>query len=174
MGHVYRHLTDDGLKGDGSNWAGNVDGSSVPVPLYAGPPAGKDWLIERLIVMVKDNAVITADTYGGIDVLTAGTGVQIMCKEGPTGKIILDLTDGGPVRSNAEWGKMCYDVAAHTFGSGDNYILVRWTFGKSGSPLRVSSVRNEKLVAVINDNLTALTGHIFMIQGLEVNTGDSA
>jgi len=166
-------LTDDGLVGDGSNMNANVDGST-PVPFYAGPPAGKDWLIWRMLVMIKDNANITADNYGGIDILTAGNGVTLKVREGPTGKEILDLTDNHAIKSNAEWGVFCYDIAPHTFGSGDNYVLVRWTFAKAGEPLRLSSVRSEKLVLLVQDNLAALTGHHFFIEGQEVNTGDNS
>jgi hypothetical protein len=173
MTHIYRHLTDDGLVSDGTNMNANVDGGT-PVPFYAGPPAGKDWLINRMLVMIKDNAVLTADNYGGIDVLTAGNGVTLKVRQGPTGPEVLDLTDNHPIKSNAEWGAFCYDISHVSFGSGDNYVLVRWTFGKSGAPLRLSSVRSEKLVLLVQDNLTGLTGHHFVIQGLEVNTGDTA
>jgi hypothetical protein len=172
MAAIYRYLTDDGLVADGSNLNANVDGSSTAVPFYIGPPAGEDYVLQRMIVTIKDNAVVTADNYGGIDLVTAGTGVNCQVTEGIGGKEVLDLFDNTLVKSMAGWGGICYDVAEFSFGSGDNYVVVRWTFAKSGKPLVLRSVRNEKLVVTINDNLSALTGHTFFVQGYSTASGE--
>lgn len=162
----YRHLTDDGLVGDGSNFSANVNGSVTPVNFYAGPASGKVWRIERMIISIEDNAVFNAENYGGISTLSNGILVRKL-RSGPTDTVILDLLDGRPVTSMVKWASFCYDGQYSDFGSGNNFYEVRWTFSRSGTPLKLSGHNQEKLVVTVRDDLSTLVSHTFHIQGIE-------
>jgi hypothetical protein len=82
-----------------------------------------------------------------------------------TGKVILDLMDGSNVKSVVGWAEHCYDITEHSFGSGNNFVVVRWTFEHAGRPLILDSFNDEKLVVTINDDLSSLVHHEFQIQG---------
>jgi hypothetical protein len=162
---VYRHLTDDNLPGDGSNYSMNVNGSVTPQRFYIQPAPGTGFLaIFRLIVTIEDNANITADGYGGLNTLTNGIDIAVK-SGGPTGTVELDLLDGDPVKNIIAWGEHSFDVSEHTFGSGNNFVLARWTFSKAGRPLVLDANHNEALVATINDDMTGLVKHQFHVQG---------
>jgi hypothetical protein len=163
---IYRHLTDDGLVADGSNQSANVNGVVTAVPFYAGPADGKVWRIHRMVVVVEDDATFTAVKYGGVATLANGITVKKM-KNGPTGTEVLDLLDNTTISGLIGWGHYCYDVQEHTFGSGSNFALVRWTFAKSGEPLLLNGANGDVLVVQINDDLSTLVDHTFMIQGVE-------
>jgi hypothetical protein len=164
--HVYRHLTDDGLVADDTNSNANVNGAVTAVPFYAGPPAGKVWDIHRMLVLIEDDAVITADNYGGISALANGCTLKIH-RDGPSGPEVLDLMDNHAATNNASWGHFCYDITNHSFGSGSNFVVVRWTFAKAGEPLRLVGANDDKLVLLVQDDLSTLVEHTFIIQGLE-------
>jgi hypothetical protein len=160
---VYRHLTDDNLPGDGSNFSMNVDGSSVAKRFYI-QPASEILALYRIIIVIEDNAVITADGYGGESTLTNGIDLAIK-SGGPTGTVELDLLDGDPIKSVIDLGEHSYDVSEHTFGAGNNFVLARWTFSKAGRPLILQARNNEALVLTINDDLTGLVKHQAHVQG---------
>jgi hypothetical protein len=162
---VHRHLTDDGLAGDGTNWDMNVDGSITPVPFYAGPTT-QMWAIARMIVLIEDNGTVTAANYGAIaGGLTNGLTVQVR-EGGPTGAVLHDLLDGDNIDSNMAWAEHSYDAEPATFGSGNNFFKVRWTFSRAGMPLILDSFRTEKLVVTVRDDLTPLVSHQIGIQGI--------
>ena len=165
------HLTDDGLVADGTNDNMNVDGSSTPVPFYRGPPVGETWAIHRMIVLIEDNANFTADGYGGVATLTNGIDFSIFTG-GVAGTETEDLLDGDPVNSVADWASNCYDMAEHTFGSGNNFIVIRWTFTKMGRPLILQGDVNDIICLVINDDLTGLVKHQAHIQGHQIGGKD--
>ena len=107
----------------------------IPTVFKIAPAAGKVYNINRLLVVVKDNANITADDYGGVSDLS--NGIQVRCMRGNT--VLVDLTNSHPVTGNVEWSTFTYDVMDHTFGSGDNYFLARWSFFKSGNPTKTTN-----------------------------------
>lgn len=59
----------------------------------------------------------------------------------------------------------CYDVELKSWGAGNEVLLVRYTFLKSGQFVRLVGDNNERLEVVLNDNLTGLIDHSFLIQG---------
>ncbi|NIP35080.1 MAG: hypothetical protein GWN97_09810 [Thermoplasmata archaeon] len=73
------------------------------------------------------------------------------------------MLDGEKVKDVASWGRFCFDVADHTFGTGDNFVQVRWTFSKAGVPIKL--VPGESINFIINDNLSTLVAHTFAVQG---------
>lgn len=165
MSHVYRYLTDDGLVADGSNE--KVISASGDL-YYAGPAEGKYWHIERMLVYIEDGTAPKINEYGGATALTNGHKLNVL-RGGASGAVITDLLGGITIKSNGDWGSLCYDLSLSNPGSGNGVVLVRWTFGKSGSPLVLSGAREDKLVLQTQDALNALVDHRFMIQGVETN-----
>lgn len=160
MGHIYRFLDTTG-DGTGTKNA-NVDGSSTAV-LFKYTPETKDRTnIHRMIVHIEDTAPFSADEYGNLGAaLTNGILVQI--RKQADDAVVLDLCDSVPVKTNSQWSRMCYDSSTDSYGSGNDNVKVRWTFTKSGNPLYIQD--DEYFCVIVQDNLTGLVEHYFMVQG---------
>jgi len=149
--------------GDGTGTVNaNVNGAVTPVVFKISPPATGSIVITRLIVTIRDNGTFSAEKYGVISELA--NGVEVGRLNDTTDAVEQDLTSGIPITTNASWGRLCYDVDLKTWGAGDSFLLVRWTFAKHGScPLLISG--GPALGISINDDLTTLVEHHFLVQG---------
>lgn len=155
--HIYRYLDTDG-DGTGTKNAIGTYAAAAEEFFIAGPASGR-YNIERMIVHVRDAAGFSAEKYGGAAALTNGIRIQAVT-DGET----INLDDGIAIKTNAAWGRLCYDVNFHTTGAGDDFLSVRWTFSKSGKPLKLSAP-TDKLYVTLNDDLDVLVEHYFMVQG---------
>ena len=126
------------------------------------PEAGQIVDLHRMIVQVRDAGSPDSGKYGNDIDLTEGIRVLVLDSEGG---IILDLTDGHPIKTNAEWARKCFDSVPSSYGSGDAYVSVRWTFSKAGMPLTLSGDRGERLAVRLNDDYSGLKDHSFQVQG---------
>jgi len=152
-GSVYKSAFLDTV-GDGTGDVQmNVDGSTIPVEFLVTPDTQEILLVNRLVVSVRDSGGLDAGLYGNNVILV--NGIEIGIKR--DGVVIEDLTLGHPIKTNADWGLFCYDVTEVSFGAGDNYLGIRWTFTKDGAALRLN--KGDSFFMKISDNLTALTGH---------------
>lgn len=162
---LYRFLD---TNGDGSGSInGAVDGSVTPVTLKIKPGVGEGYHIYRMIIHIRSGRVgFDADSYGNLNALT--NGIEINIHNSADDSVMVRLCGGFHVRNNAQWGRLCYDVIADDFGFGfgDRFVTVRWTFSKSGQPLKLSE--DEYLAVTISDNLSNLTEHSFMAQGIKI------
>ncbi len=105
-----------------------------------------------------------AEEYGNLGAaLTNGITVRLQ----DSGGTVLDLTDGLPVKTNAGWGQLCYDVDLKSWGAGNELLLVRWTFERAGQPLRLEGEDSGRLEVVLNDDFTGLLAHTFQVQGYQ-------
>ena len=155
---IYRYLDENG---DGTgNKNANVDGSVTPVYFKFNADGNIHHLV-RMIVNIRDSANMSADNYGNILELTNGLTVALYNASDDSVKH--DYTAGLPIKSNADWARVCYDVDADTFGSGDDFVAVRWTFIKAGQAVIVNP--DTYFAVKIQDNLTGLVNHTFMVQG---------
>lgn len=159
MGRIYRFLDTVG-DGTGTKDAA-VNGSSTAVTYKYQPPNGVIAVIARMLVHYGDTLAPSADDYGNITALTNGLLVQV--RNVVDDSVVTDLLDGEPIKKNSDWSRFCYDLGLDDFGAGDNFLKVRWTFSKSGQPLEIHDA--QYLCAVIQDDLTGLVEHHFMIQG---------
>ena len=155
--HYYKYLYLDGSPGVKSS---NVDGSAVSQEFIF--DATENTEVERMLIMIQDDAAISAEKYGGLAALTNGVIFELF----RGGVLDLDFCDGVPVKSNAHWGALCYDVEPWDPPVGDKFVLVRWTFAKSGLPLYMYPT--DRLRMTIRDDLTGLVDHRAMIQGVRV------
>lgn len=126
------------------------------------PPAGQIYRINRMLISIEDGVnSVRWDRYGGQAAL--GTGVVVRMRRGST--LVKEFTNGIPVTKNALWGANCYDAEAKVVGGGNDFFQARWTFGKSGTPVRLVGDEGDKLEVVFNDNLSAITSHLFKFDG---------
>lgn len=148
--------------GDGSGTTeANGDYSDTPELFKIQPPSNEIYIISRMIVMIRDTN-ISAEKYGGIvGGLTNGINVD----ERVESKIDEDLLGGFNVKSNADWARVSYDVDLKSWGPGDEMIVMRWSFDKSGVPLKLDGYKSGRLVVTCSDDLTGLASHTFLVQG---------
>jgi len=153
--------------GDGSgtkNANGNYSGGLQEFKIV--PGNNKIFIINRMIVQIRDSGQFTASTYGALGALN--NGVFVRTKNGSGVKV--DLTDNLAIKSNAEWGRVCYDTQLISWGVGDSFILVRWTFGRSGTQIWLDNSRGDYLSVDLNDDFTGLVAHYFLVQGFDYTT----
>lgn len=114
--------------------------------------------IHRLLVNIIDEGPEKANAYGKN--IFPEHGIQVLVKSGDTEKLLTEI----PIKANWDWSAYCYDTRPTQQRSADRErYLVRWSFSKSGSPLHLD--RGDELIVRIRDDLTALEGHTFNVQG---------
>lgn len=149
---------------------GDGTGTKIAIGDYSGgmdfkfvhPAAAvNDTEVHRLMIHIEDTSPFSANQYGGLSELT--NGIQLLqCDE--NGATFRDLTDGLPIKSNAHWGRFCFDFSLDAFGSGGDFVQARWTFKNAGRPLFLKP--GWSFIARITDNLTGLIDHTFNLQGI--------
>ena len=169
---LYRYLD---INGDGTgtkNATGNYSGVGNSEIFYIQPAAGEIIRLERMLVLIegRKNAFYT-DSYGGISGgLTTGIEVRVQSDSGT----VTDLTAGIPIKTNGDWGGLCFDAEVYPSDNGntETYLRVRWTFARAGYPLRLNGSNNERLEIVLNDDFSGnaggdpyITKHYFHVQG---------
>jgi hypothetical protein len=128
------------------------------------PAAGQDrYVLHRLIAYIRDTGAIDATGFGNGAALTNGILLRVIDGNTSPEAVLLDLTDGEPIKQNGHWSRHCYDVQAQTWGTGDEFLSARWTFAKAGSPLVLEP--GHKLVATMQDDLSGLNEFTLTVQG---------
>jgi len=157
------------IEGDGTGLHdanGNYVTSGTEI-FYLQPPAGEIYRISRMMVTVEDSTGMQAQEYGNLgNALAEGVVVRVQDDSG----LKLNITNGFPVKTNAEWAKYCFDVELKTWGAGDELLAVRWTFLKTGQFIRLDGDKNERIEVVLSDNLAGLVHHFFHVQGYKETT----
>lgn len=153
--------------GDGSGTINaNGDYSSAAEEFLISPAAETDkriaYKIYRMVISAEDTNGMQAQEYGNLGAALTN-GVTIVHDDGSM--TITNLTPT-PIKTNALWGSYCYDVDVKSWGSGNELLVVRWTFSKSGAPITLAN--NERLVVGLNDDFSGLISHGFMVQGQKV------
>ena len=118
--------------------------------------------LTRMLICVVDTAGFQAEEYGNTGGVLAN-GIEVKLVDGST--TIVDFTDGLPVKTNSGWATFCHDAQLKEWGAGDELLTIRWTFSKSGRPLELHG--DLRLEIVLNDDLTGLLGHYFVVQGFK-------
>ena len=126
------------------------------------PPSTAAYRVERMLVHVQDTGAFAAEEYGNLgSALTNGVVVRVATSTGT----VKDLTGTIPIKSNAQWARHMYDVRVDTWSAGDEFLAARWSFWKSGYPLRLDGSRGEFLEVYLQDSCTGLVAHQFFIEG---------
>ena len=160
----YRYLDTD-FDGTGTkNATGNY--SSAMESFGIQPGSKEIMLVHRMIVLIEDTAVIQAEEYGNLGAaLTNG----VVVYKTIAGEVDQDLTDGIPIKTNSQWGSLCFDTEVKAWGAGNQVVLVRWTFSRAGEPLYLNGYKSEAIEVRLNDDLQGLINHTFMAQGITQN-----
>ena len=149
--------------GDGTGTTNAIGDYSAGTDFYITPGSTQRYAIFRMLVFIEDTQALSADEYGNLAALA--NGVRVVLRDKNDAEII-DLTAGVTIKNNAQWAQVCHDSKQSDYGSGNNFVSVRWTFAKAGSPIFVQE--HEKLVVELSDNFTGLVTHTFIVQGLVV------
>jgi len=158
-GEMYARYADS--IGDGSGTKQVIDDFSGAVTDFLlTPPENTLFKVARVIVHYEFTGNFTAANYGSGAALA--NGISIVRLE--DGIVIDDYTDGIPIISNGNWGQPCYDSEPESIGAGNSYWRVRWSFDKSGVPVKLY---NQSLAIRVNDDFTArnLVSQTFNFQG---------
>lgn len=121
------------------------------------PGVGQVYVLESLTVEVTadKNSISAPLTNGVLLEVTDSSDVQI-----------LDLTDGLPIQSNADWKRIGFDVDLQEALNGNKRtVSFRLDFEKVGRPIILTN--QEKFKAVLNDDFTALDSQRFFVKGFE-------
>ena len=147
------------------------DGSSTPIDYYIEALDGECLACARAIVQVIAATDISTGEYGDQTALT--NGIQVFYKRSG---VTLDVTNGLPVKTNEHWGRWCYDSRPAVIGPTQNSPSwsSRWSFTKYGHPYGVVLEEGDQLGLRIRDNLTGLSEHTVIIQGIHLGTPNSS
>jgi len=148
----------------GINAVGNYStgaGGSSGATFTLSPSTSEVYRVNRMLIHIQDTGIFDAEAYGARAALTNGVTVRIATDTGT----VWDLTDGDPVKSNAQWGKLCYDVRTDAWGVGDVFLSARWTFANGGYPLRIDGTVGQRFEVYLQDSTTDLNSHQFYVHG---------
>lgn len=158
--HIYQSVDTVG------NGTGTTEQATAAAIYKYVPPAGYIAVIERMNIYIEDNGKFRGDYYGATGALTNGIVVSINNANGDALKILTPQ----PVKSIGLWGLVAgVDVIVTDFVSGNDFFLIRWTFGRSGRPIYLDADLGHYLKINIQDNLgaggAALVSHRMHLQG---------
>ena len=157
---IYRYLDTNGNGTGTKNAIG--DYFAAATSFFIQPAAGEIFRLQRMIVNVHDSQKLKAEEYGNLTALPRGIIVRISDSSG----VIQELTDGIPIKTNGEWGALCFDAELYSAAAGNgDYLRVRWTFANAGYPIRLDGNNGEKLEVVLNDDFTGIVHQYFHVQG---------
>lgn len=149
------------VTGDGTgNNNANGDYSSTAGTFKIAPSSSEIYRISRMIVYIQDTGSFDAGSYGNNITLTNGIDVEYDYDGS-----VVDLLGNYNVKTTGDWAARCHDVNLGSYGVGDEYVSVRWTFLKSGQYIRLDGSQSQELRIICNDNLTGLVRHEFLVQG---------
>lgn len=138
------------------------DYSGAPQNFWVEPQQGQQGLqVTRLLTQIEDAGNFQADSYGNGIVLVNGITISVLDINDNVTNL---LTARDTIKANVHWARYCYDVDFRSFGSGNNFLDVRWTFSATGKPIQL--MPGEKLVLTLNDDFSDLVAHYFVMQGL--------
>lgn len=155
MPSFFKYLRDD------TTVNANVDGSGTPVDFLLRNTTSKTMEFHRMVVQCLDGANPSADNFGDLGA-PLGNGIRILLLD-DSDVIQQDITDGEPIKFNAQWAGLCFDVQLSGFGSGDDAINSRFTFANSGAPVMVPV--GWAFAVRIQDDLQQITRLTFNCQG---------
>lgn len=148
--------------------AGNgtyVSAGKVFLAYVIKPPANRLYELKRLnLVAGCSGGSLSEEQYLKLSKLTTGIKVEVHNESG----LLATLTPT-PLKSWNDWGLVAggRDVPQYVVTGSKVDAGVRWTFSKSGSPLRLSGATGEFLAFIISDDLDGLTYHRCAVQGFQ-------
>lgn len=128
------------------------------------PGSDEIYYIHRMLVLIGDVGAPDADSYGNNITISPGLTVTVVEGTGAGATVLHTLTDVA-ITTNSGWSSYAYDVAVDDFGTGEDFVKVRWTFSKFGKPLCLDGRRGQALRISLFDDYSGLTSHRFVVEG---------
>jgi len=157
---LFQHCT---TNGDGTGTRDAIGDYSTATDFYVAPPAGTHYHIQRLICHIEDTGPIAVDKFGALTALTNGILVRVM----RGAEVLADVLNNDPITHNGSFGHTTYDWGLTSFGSGVEVVSAKWDFLTTGSRVALNGNLGDKLVITMQDNLTGLVGHQWMVHGTQ-------
>lgn len=148
--------------GDGTGTTNANGDYSTPDDFYIEPPAGDEYEIARLIVTIEDDGNLRAERYTVEAALS--NGISVIAKINGTE---YDMTPIA-ILNHIGWANYCHDLRHFDYGSGNNFINVRWTFSKADCSLVLHGNQEDQLIVRLRDDLSNLVSHRFLAQGFKI------
>ena len=156
--------TGDGVTGD-SEMTGDYSGA--PAEFYLQGPTRDESeygaVISRVLIYVEDSGAFDAAKYGNGVTLTNG----ITLEHRTSDDVLISSFTPNPVKSNGDWASLAFDAQVQSWGTGNEFLTVRYTFAKfsGGDDPGLLLDDGEKLVCTVNDDLSGLVAHRITAQG---------
>lgn len=134
-----------------------IDGSVSAKPFIAAPPAGKIWIISRLLIYYSSSVNFTETGFAHLSGLA--TGISLMCNN----------TQILRWKNNLDVQLCMFDADGKgVFGKTTQSIAGRWTFGKHGEAegLYITDTTNG-IGLTVNDDLSGLSTFKARVEGIE-------
>jgi len=160
--YVYRFLD---VVGDGSGVLDLARDHSTTEEFYqVDPPDQGFFAIHQLLIQIRSSGMMAGDRYGDQPELTNGITVATIDLND---NIIVDLTDGQPIKSNGDWAGQAYDATHLEYGAGspsaDQFLRIRWSFADAGQPIYIT--QGERFAVKLDDDFSGLIAHSAQVQG---------
>lgn len=151
---------------------GDQSGTKNAVGNYAGavqkfickPIAGEIFFLSRMMIHVEDVGSFDTGSYGNRVALTNGIDFSVWDKDD---NVIFTFNNDLPIKQNVHWARFAYDTRVDTFGTGNSFLIARWSFFKSGQLIKIDGDKGEYIGASLNDDFTGLVSHYFNLQGFK-------
>lgn len=160
MASLYRYLDTNG-DGTGTKNA-NGDYSSAEEIFYIQPPANQRYELHRIIITLEDTSGFSAQEYGNLGAALTN-GIEIKSRNNDV--VTCDITAGIPIKTNAQWAALAFDVDLKSWGAGNELLTARLTFEKAGEPIVICGNIGGRLEVSLNDDFSGLITQYFMVQG---------
>lgn len=150
-----------------------VNCSGTPCIFKIQPNVTEVYRIARVIIHIEGSNNPDGDSYGPINGgLTNGVVLRVMRGD----NLLLNLTPDEPIKNNADFSHYAYDVVTSTFDVGTNFIVVRWTFAKGGTYIRLNGSKNDSIQVVLRDDHSSIGEQHWLFQGYieqSINSSDT-
>jgi hypothetical protein len=150
--------------GDGTGTStGASDSSVTPVELAVTPAAGQEYRIDRIVVLVEDNAALKADVFGAA-ALTNGIRIQVLNEDDVS---LLNIDAGVPIKRLADLMALgaAQLVDSTIAAAGTNkYAAYVLDFPQ---PVVLNGNTPSRLAVTLNDDLSGLVLLKFLAVGIK-------
>jgi len=150
----------DGFLSNGSTTSAVGNYASAVERFIWTPLTNRTAHIYRMIVTIEDAGAFDAAKYGNNITLTKG--IQVVVRNVADDSQVHNLA-AGVIKTSGDWGARCFDVDVKKWGTGNEILVVRWTFARAGSPIALND--SMYLSVELNDDFSNLVNHRFLIQG---------
>lgn len=157
---IYQALS---TNGDGTGFIEQkVNGGTSPVKFYIQPAVDEVYILKRVNIAVIASNFNDATKYGTLSLVN---GIEVFIENDI--ERLQDYTKDITIKRTYDWGLLS-GVDAVTVGNANaDPFLVRWTFDRGGTNIKLNGANNERFVMQINDDLTGLISQVAMIQGFK-------